>query len=185
VEADEVRRTLEGAGFQVLTQGDRGIMRQAVLMTLSVPQADANDAREFLRQDRARQHDLSGEAPADAVNNAAQEVVELRKDHTPKACKYCNIATLDVSEADLASHQIALLRAVGLGVNAASFSDFEPGERICTECANRDVQCEICERELDALLDQGIYRRAIDDEAYICARCVEALDTAIDSQRDW
>lgn len=185
VEADDIRRTLEGGGFQVLTVGDSGQMRQPAVITLSVPQADASDAREFLRQERVRQQDLTGEAPANAINGAVQEVVDLRKAHAPSACKYCNIATLDISEKDLGAREIALLRAAGLGVNAASFSDFEPGERICTECASRDVQCDICERELDALLDQGMYRRALDDEAYICGRCVEALETAIASQRDW
>lgn len=184
LDADEIRRTLEGGGFQVLTEGDMG-MRSRGSITLSVPQQDAKDAREFLRQERARAEGAAGEAPADAIAGAVDQVLAVRKDHSPAPCKYCSIQTLDVSEADLSSQQVALLRSAGLGVNTASFSDFEPNERICTECANHDVECDLCARGVDGLLDQGMYRRVNEDEAYICARCVEALDAALESQRDW
>ena len=101
------------------------------------------------------------------------------------ACKYCGIPTLDVGEMGLDSHVIALLRAAGLGVNSATFSEFEPGERICSECAGHEVTCDLCGRDVDAFLDGGEYRRANDDEAYVCSECRGRLEDQLQTARDW
>jgi len=116
---------------------------------------------------------------------AAQEILDLRQQHEVAACKYCGIATLDVSESELTSHQVALLRAVGLGVNSATFSEFQPGERICSECAGHAVTCDVCGRELDAYLDGGEYRGMNADEAYVCSECVGRLEDQLQTSKDW
>jgi hypothetical protein len=100
-------------------------------------------------------------------------------------CKYCGIPTLDVREDELESRQVALLRAAGLGVNRASFTDFEPGERICTECAAHEVECDLRGRQMDGFLDGGIYRRADADQAYVCTGCAGRLDDALEATKDW
>ena len=87
--------------------------------------------------------------------------------------------------ADLDSRTIALLRAAGLGVNSATFDEFEPGERICSECAGHEVTCDLCGRVLDAFLDGGEYRRANDDEGYVCSACRGQLDDQLQPARDW
>jgi hypothetical protein len=80
---------------------------------------------------------------------------------------------------------IALLRVAGLGVNTATFSEFEAGERICTDCAGHEAACEVCGRVLDAFLDEGEYRRAKDDEAYVCSGCRGRLEDELQADRDW
>jgi len=92
---------------------------------------------------------------------------------------------LDVGEGDLDSRRVALLRAVGLGVNSATFSEFKPGERICTECAGHEVTCDVCGRELDAYLDGGEYRGMNEDEAYVCSVCRGRLEDQLEPSRDW
>jgi len=77
------------------------------------------------------------------------------------------------------------LRAGGLGVNSATFSDFEPGERICTDCAGHEVACDVCGRVLDAFLDEGEYRQVKDDEGYVCTSCVGRLEDELENDRDW
>ena len=109
----------------------------------------------------------------------------MRKQHDVAACKYCGIPTLDVGEVELDSRMIALLRAAGLGVNSSTFSEFQPGERICSECAGHEVTCELCGRVLDAFIDEGEYWRANDDEAYICSPCIGRLEDQLQSARDW
>jgi hypothetical protein len=86
---------------------------------------------------------------------------------------------------ELDSRMIALLRAAGLGVNTATFSEFEAGERICTECAGHEVECDVCGRVLDAFLDEGEYQQAKDDEAYVCSGCRGRLEDQLQADRDW
>ena len=203
-DADLVRTTLEVAGFRVAIDADTlhpPGMRAAIdgpsTLTVSVPADDADDARDFLRQKTsllsnapasANPDDVvAAQAPADTetIDDAAKEVLDRRSQHQIAACKYCGIPTLDLSEADLQSHAIALLRAAGLGVNSSTFSEFQPGERICSECAGHEVTCELCGRVLDAFIDEGEYRRANDDEAYICSPCIARLEDQVQSARDW
>src|SRR5207245_10749387 len=99
--------------------------------------------------------------------------------------KYCGIPTLERREDELESRPVALLRAAGLGVNSASFTDFEPGERICTDCAAHEVECDLCGRQMDSFLDGGVYRRANADEAYVCTRCAGRLDESLERDRGW
>lgn len=200
-DADLVRTTLEVAGFRVAIDGADAVPSSFLAddapraLTISVPSEDADDARDFLRDktslpaatvppDAAFADDQTP-LQTEAIDDAAKEVLELRRQHEVAACKYCGIPTLDVSEADLESHAIALLRAAGLGVNSATFSDFQPGERICTECAGHEVTCDLCGRTLDAYLDEGEYRRANADEAFICSACLGQLEDKLDSDRDW
>ena len=201
-DADLVRTTLEVAGFRVAVDADvlrppglRAVDGRSVL-GISVPAEDADDARDFLRQKTSLLSNVSvgpgGNVDSDAtpaqtetLDDAAKEVLDLRSQHQVAACKYCGIPTLDLSEADLESHAVALLRAAGLGVNSATFSEFEVGERICSECAGHEVSCDLCGRWLDAFLDEGQYRRANDDEAYVCASCLGQLEARLDSDRDW
>lgn len=124
-------------------------------------------------------------APLENLEDVAQEIVELRREHDVAACKYCRIPTLDIWEMELDSRMIALLRAAGLGVNSATFSDFEPGERICTDCVGHDVSCETCGRIIDAYLDSGKYVRARDDEAYVCSDCRGRPEDQLQADRDW
>ncbi len=192
IDADLVRTTLEGAGFQVMERGDTGMFAEgpptnfAGFIALAVPPEDADDARAVLKDQSKPQGETtdSGRGPT-SIAQAADETLALRGDHAVAGCKYCGIATLDLREDELESRQVALLRAAGLGVNSASFTDFEPGERICTDCAAHDVECDLCGRRMDGFLDGGIYRRANADEAYICTRCVGRLDDALDKSRDW
>ena len=202
-DAELVRTTLEVAGYRVSIDspepgplGMRAVDGPSAL-TVSVPAEDADDARDFLREKTSlvtnaptepAAEDAQGQtAPAqtETVEDAAKEVLELRSQHQVAACKYCGIPTFDLSEIDLESHAIALLRAAGLGVNSATFSDFEAGERICSECAGHEVTCDLCGRTLDAFLDGGQYRRANDDEAYVCAPCMGQLEARLDAGRDW
>ena len=199
-DADVVRTTLEVAGFRVSIDGP-GSGSSTIppydgpgALTISVPSEDAEDARDFLRQKTsllateapsASEADESSSAQGESIENAAQEVLEIRGQQQVAACKYCGIPTLDVSEAGLESHAIALLRAGGLGVNSATFGEFAAGERICSECAGHEVTCDLCGRTLDAFLDEGEYRRANDDEAYICSACREQLEDQLQSARDW
>lgn len=196
-DADLVRTTLEVAGYRVWVQGGLapsvfppGIDTSSAL-TVSVPADDADDARDYLKQKTSllpHEGDSTEDgdtAPPEGLADVAAEILELRRQHEVAACKYCGIATLDVGEIELDSRMIALLRAAGLGVNSATFSDFEPGERICTDCAGHDVACEICGRVLDAFLDEGEYHQVKDDEAYVCRGCVGRLEDQLQAERDW
>lgn len=189
LEADAVRTVLEDSGFQVLERGDPVLATSSSfsrLVALAVPPEDAAAAREVLKERDTEQDPAGSEADAPlSVREAADAVVGLRRGHPVAGCKYCGIPTLDVREDELESRQIALLRAAGLGVNSASFSQFEPGERICTECAAHEVECDVCGRQLDGFLDSGIYRRVNADEAYVCTTCAGRLDDALESSRDW
>jgi hypothetical protein len=195
IDADQVRRTLEGAGFQVMERGDfagqfpspsEGGQRGGVFVALAVPPEDADDARALLKDqpEPAGETRDAGNGPI-SVTQAADDVAALRRDRAVAGCKYCGIPTLDVREDELESRQVALLRAAGLGVNSASFTDFEPGERICTECAAHEVECDLCGRQMDGFLDGGVYRRADADEAYVCTSCAGSLDDALEAARDW
>jgi len=199
MDADLVRTTLEVAGYRVSvvsapapsssmpTYGGPGAL------TIAVPTDDADDAREFLRQKTSLLPiDPAGPGAADddarqpeSLAEVAEEILELRRQHEVAACKYCGIPTLDVGEVDRDSRMIALLRAAGLGVNSATFGEFEPGERICTECAAHEVECDVCGRVVDGFLDEGEYRRANDDEAYVCSRCRGRLEDQLQTARDW
>jgi hypothetical protein len=200
-DADLVRTTLEVAGYRVWIQGGNspsvyppGIDTSSAL-TVSVPAEDAEDARDYLKQKTSFTPDDPAVATSDPDNeisppqetlaDVAHEILELRRQHEVAACKYCGIATLDIGEIELDSRMIALLRAAGLGVNSATFSEFEPGERICTDCAGHDVSCELCGRVLDAFLDQGEYRQVKDDEAYVCSGCRGRLEDQLQADRDW
>jgi len=198
-DADLVRTTLEVAGYRVWVQGGNspsvftsGYDTSSAL-TVSVPAEDAEDARDYLKQKTSLlPHDPAPATPDDetsspqeSLTDVAQEILEVRRQHEVAACRYCGIATLDVGEIELDSRMIALLRAAGLGVNSATFSEFEPGERICTDCAGHEVACEVCGRVLDAFLDQGEYRQAKDDEAYVCGACRGRLEDQLQADRDW
>ena len=202
-DADLVRTTLEVAGYQVsvVTAGRADPLSSGApaTMTISVPAEDADDARTFLKEktsllpsspvplsqaEGSEQAEVV-EAPLESLEDVASEILELRRQHEVAACKYCGIPTLDLSEADLESRMVALLRAAGLGVNSATFSEFQRGERICSECAGHEVTCELCGRVLDAFIDEGEYRRANDDEAYICNPCIGRLEDQLQSSRDW
>jgi len=196
--ANLVRTTLEVAGYRVWVQGGTtpGVFPPGIdtssAVTVSVPAEDADDARDYLKQKTsllpldADSTPVDAEpAPAEGVAEVAQEILELRRQHEVAACKYCGIATLDVGEIELDSRMIALLRAAGLGVNSATFSEFDPGERICTDCAGHEVECEVCGRVLDAFLDEGEYRQVKDDEAYVCRGCVGRLEDQLEKDRDW
>ena len=194
-DADLVRTTLEVAGFRVSIEAAEStapLISAGVpaAVTASVPSEDADDARAFLKEKTSL---LSSEpsplpiseAPAETLEQVAQEILDLRKQHEVAACIYCGIPTLDVGEVELDSRMIALLRAAGLGVNSSTFSEFQPGERICSECAGHEVTCDLCGRVLDAFIDEGEYRRANDDEAYICGPCIGRLEDQLQSARDW
>src|SRR2546425_1436500 len=194
-DADIVRTTLEVAGFRVAIEGAEpsSIIPFPATLTVAVPSEDADDARDFLRQKTSLlSPDDAAPALADdtadqpeSLPDAVQEILEVRRQHEFAACKYCGIPTLDVGERDLDSRTIALLRAAGLGVNSATFSEFETGERICSECAGHEVICELCDRTMDAFIDEGEYRRANDDEAYICSACRAGLEDQLQQARDW
>ena len=200
-DADLVRTTLEVAGYRVWIQGGNspsvyppGIDTSSAL-TVSVPVEDGEDARDYLKQKTSFTPDDPAVTTSDPNNeisppqetlaDVAQEILEQRRQHEVAACKYCGIATLDVGEIELDSRMIALLRVAGLGVNSATFSEFEPGERICTDCAGHDVSCELCGRVLDAFLDQGEYRQVKDDEAYVCSVCRGRLEDQLQPDQDW
>jgi hypothetical protein len=191
LDADLVRITLEGAGFQVMERGDvalfgSGTSNVAGFVALAVPPGDADDARALLKdqQQHAADSPNSTDGPM-SVREATDDIMALRHAHPLAACKYCGIPTLDLREDALESRQVALLRAAGLGVNSASFTDFEPGERICSDCAAHEVECDLCGRQMDGFLDSGVYRRANADEAYICTGCAGRLDDALERSRDW
>ena len=197
-DADLVKTTLETAGFKVSILGSTTLAASPTILgmsnplTVAVPTEDADDARDYLKRSTTFEPS-NGPAlpsqdepsPEQAVEAAAQEILDLRSQHETAACKYCGIATLDVGEGDLDSRRVALLRAVGLGVNSATFSEFKPGERICTECAGHDVTCDVCGRELDAYLDGGEYRGMNEDEAYVCSVCRGRLEDQLEPSRDW
>jgi len=195
-DADLVRTTLEVAGYRVSAEGGGAAASfipssdASGKLTIAVPAKDADDARDFLRNKTS----LVTEPPSptllaapqpETVEDAATEILDQRRQHEVAACKYCGIPTLDVRELDLDSRMIALLRAAGLGVNSSTFSEFESGERICSECAGHEVTCELCGRTLDAFIDEGEYRRANDDEAYICSACRSRLEDQLEPARDW
>jgi hypothetical protein len=199
MDADLVRTTLEVAGYTVWVQGGNA---PSVLtpsydtsgaLTVSVPSQDADDAREFLKQKTSLMPDDATPArlgddpsgPPESLEDVGQEILALRHQHEVGACKYCGIPTLDALETELDSRMIALLRVSGLGVNSATFSEFDPGERICTDCAGHEVECELCGRVLDAFIDEGEYRRTRDDEAYVCSSCRGRLEDELQSERDW
>jgi len=198
-DADLVRTTLEVAGYRVSVQGGNAPAAfspsydTSGALTVSVPAEDADDAHDYLKQKTSLlPHDLPSltaddetSSPQESLADVAEEILELRRQHEVAACKYCGIATLDVGEIDLDSRMIALLRAAGLGINTATFSEFESGERICTDCAGHEVECEVCGRVLDAFLDQGEYRQAKDDEAYVCSGCRGRLEDQLQADRDW
>ena len=198
-DADLVRTTLEVAGYRVSIEGANSPTSfipsydTPASLTIAVPTEDANDAREFLRQktsllprdeEAPAADDDSTSQPA-SLADATQEILELRRQHEVAACKYCGIPTLDVGELEMDNRMIALLRAAGLGVNTATFSEFEPGERICSNCAGHEVACELCGRVLDAFIDEGEYRQAKDDEAYVCSECRGRLEDQLQTARDW
>ena len=195
-DADLVRTTLEVAGYRVSVEGGGAAASfipsydASGKLTIAVPAKDADDARYFLRNKTS----LVTEPPSptllaapqpETVEDAATEILDQRRQHEVAACKYCGIPTLDVRELDLDSRMIALLRAAGLGVNSSTFSEFQTGERICSECAGHEVTCELCGRTLDAFIDEGEYRRANDDEAYICSACRSRLEDQLEPARDW
>ena len=198
-DADLVRTTLEVAGYRVSIEGatsptsfipSYGTTSQ---LTIAVPTSDADDARDFLRQktsllprdDAAPAADDDRAGQPETLTDATQEILELRRQHEVAACRYCGIPTLDVGELALDSHTITLLRAAGLGVNSATFTEFQAGERICADCAGHEVACDLCGREVDAFIDQGEYRRANDDEAYVCSECRGRIDDQLQPARDW
>jgi hypothetical protein len=198
-DADLVRTTLEVAGYRVWVQGGNppSVYPPAIdtssALTVNVPAEDAEDARDYLKQKTSllphdpapATSDDEASPPQESLEDVAREILELRRQHEVAACKYCGIATLDVGEIELDSRVIALLRAAGLGVNSATFSEFEPGERICTDCAGHEVACELCGRVLDAFLDEGEYRQVKDDEAYVCSGCRGRLEDQLQADRDW
>ena len=197
-DADLVKTTLETAGFKVSILGSTTLAASPTILgmsnplTVAVPTEDADDARDYLRRSTTfgpsngpALPSQDEPSPEQAVEAAAQEILDLRSQHETAACKYCGIATLDVGEGDLDSRRVALLRAVGLGVNSATFSEFKPGERICTECAGHEVTCDVCGRELDAYLDGGEYRGMNEDEAYVCSVCRGRLEDQLEPSRDW
>jgi hypothetical protein len=199
MDADLVRTTLEVAGYPVWVQG--GNPRSVITptddtsgaLTVSVPAEDADDARDYLKQKTslmtddvtAPHSDDATSLPPEGLADVGQEILELRRQHEVAACKYCGISTLDVNEMELDSRMIAFLRAAGVGVNTATFSEFDPGERICTDCAGHEVECELCARVLDAFIDEGEYRQAKDDEAYVCSSCRGRLEDQLQADRDW
>ena len=199
MDADLVRTTLEVAGYRVWVQGGNSAAVFAPsydtsgALTVSVPAHDAEDARDYLKEKTSllprdaasAASDDETSTPSESLEDVAQEILELRRQHEVAACKYCGIATLDVGEIELDGRMIALLRAAGLGVNSATFGEFEPGERICTDCAGHEVACEVCGRVLDAFLDQGEYRQSKDDEAYVCSGCRGRLEDKLQADRDW
>ena len=199
IDADLVRTTLEVAGYRVSVENAQAspsfipTYGGPATLTIAVPAEDADDAREFLRQkttllpvDAASTNPAVEEAAEpESVEEVAQEILELRRKHEVAACRYCGIPTLEVRETDLDSRMIALLRSAGLGVNSATFDEFEPGERICSACAGHEVTCDLCGRELDAFLDEGEYRQANDDEGYVCSACRGRLDDQLQADRDW
>jgi hypothetical protein len=194
-DADLVRMTLEVAGYRVSVQdsspGDP--FGPSSRMTVAVPAPDADDARSFLKQKTSLMPQDEDSAPStdeisaqpESLTDVAHDILELRRQHEAAACKYCGIATLDVSEAELDSRMIALLRVAGLGVNSSTFSEFQPGERICSDCAGHEVSCDICGRVLDAYIDGGEYRRVNGDEAYVCSGCRGRLEDQLQADRDW
>jgi hypothetical protein len=196
-DADLVRTTLEVAGYRVSIEGAPSSFLPSYdtpgALTVAVPSEDADDARDFLKHKTSlvSQDDKPPVPPDDSsaqpesLAEVTQEILEMRRQHEVAACKYCGIATLDVGEIGLDSRTIALLRSAGLGVNSATFSEFAPGERICTDCAGHEVSCERCGRVLDAYLDGGDYRRANDDEAYVCSECRGRLEDQLQPVRDW
>jgi hypothetical protein len=194
-DAELVRTTLEVAGYRVRIEGpaSRTSFLTPARLTVSVPEQDADDARTFLKEktsllppdDPSALPADEDAAPSASLADVAQEILELRRQHEVAACKHCGIATLDVSELELDSRMIALLRAAGLGVNSATFSEFEPGERICSDCSGHEVACELCGRVLDAYLDEGEYRQSKDDEAYVCSACRGRLEDQLETARDW
>jgi hypothetical protein len=199
MDADLVRTTLEVAGYPVWVQGGSPpsvatpLYDRSGALTVSVPADDADDARDFLKQKTSLMTDdavpsrVDGDAsgPQESVEDIGQEILELRRRHQVAACKYCGISTLDVGEMELDSRMIALLQTAGLGVNSATFSEFNQGERICSDCAGHEVECELCGRVLDAFLDEGEYRRAKDDEAYVCSSCRGRIEDQVQADRDW
>jgi hypothetical protein len=200
MDADLVRTTLEVAGYRVSVENSGASASfipaygGPVTLVIAVPSAEADDARAFLRQktslvpldDSARPDAAEDDAAEpESLPDVAKEVLELRRQHQVAACKYCGIPTLDAREADLDNRMIAILRAAGLGVNSATFDEFEPGERICSDCAAHDVTCDLCGRELDGFLDEGEYRRANDDEGYVCSSCRGRLEDQLQAARDW
>jgi hypothetical protein len=199
MDADLVRTTLEVAGYPVWVQGGNPpsvatpTYDPSGALTVSVPAEDADDARDFLKQKTSlmtddvtpARLDDSRSVPAESLEDLGQEILEIRRQHQVAACKYCGISTLDVGEMELDSRMIALLRTAGLGVNSATFSEFNQGERICSDCAGHEVECELCGRVLDAFLDEGEYRRAKDDEAYVCSSCRGRIEDQVQADRDW
>jgi len=198
-DADLVRTTLEVAGYRVSIEGATSLTSfipsygTPSQLTIAVPTSDADDAREFLRQktsllardDAAPAADDDRAGQPETLTDATQEILELRRQHEVAACRYCGIPTLDVGELALDSHTITLLRAAGLGVNSATFTEFQAGERICADCAGHEVACDLCGREVDAFIDQGEYRRANDDEAYVCSECRGRIEDQLQPARDW
>jgi hypothetical protein len=205
LDADLIRTSLEVAGYEVSVTGGGSTARvlgaAPAAFVLSVPSDDADDARDFLRDkmtlpqggemrsedtsvDQA-EAETSDEPQTESIDQAAAEVLDLRRQHHVAACKYCGIPTLDVREATLESHVVALVRAAGLGVNSATFSEFREGERICSACSGHEVTCDLCGRTLDAFLDEGEYRQVNDDEAYVCVSCKERVEAALENDRDW
>src|SRR2546421_4590659 len=107
-DADLVRMTLEVAGYRVSSQtaGSPDLFRPGPEITVAVPVDDAEDARDFLRHKTSLLSDdpqtppSDGETltPVERLGDAAQEILALRHQHQPAACKYCGIPTLDLGE---------------------------------------------------------------------------------------
>lgn len=187
-DADLARATLEGAGFQVWVRGDTGLLSEGPLsyagfISLSVPSQKAADARALL-EGHVRESP-SRAASSITIHDVCKEILNLRKGPAVGGCKYCGIPTLDLSEAELDSRQVVLLRAAGLGVNSSSYTDFEPDERICTDCAAHEVECDVCGRTTDGYVDGGLYRYSGTEEGYVCSICSGQIADALEPNRDW
>ena len=156
--------------------------RNIVATLASLARAVTTPTRVLICYDRP---DDDTALPKESLEDVGQEILEVRRQHEVAACKYCGISTLDAGEMALDSRMIALLRVAGLGVNSATFSEFNQRERICSDCAGHEVECELCGRMLDAFLDEGEYRRAKDDEAYVCSTCRGRLEDQLHADRDW
>lgn len=196
-DADLVRTTLEVAGYRVWVKA--GSAPGVVIpgydtsseLTVSVPAEDADDARDYSGTRPVScptltpQHPMRPHQQWRASRTSPSRFSSSAASTRSQPAKYCGIATLDLGEVDLDSRMVALLRSAGLGVNSATFSEYEPGERICTECAGHVVSCEVCGRTFDSFLDQGQYQRAREDEAYVCSVCRGRLEDQLQPDRDW
>src|SRR5438876_6594319 len=120
-DADLVRTTLEVAGYRVSIEGATSPTSfipsydTPGMLTIAVPTADADDAREFLRRktsllppgdDESLAADDDSTSQPESLTDATQEILELRHQHEVAACKYCGIPTLDVGELEMDNRMI-------------------------------------------------------------------------------